>query len=193
MRLSIPNPLAVVSGWRAVVVPMFTCIRSTREAPSFTPAAPVSTPQTFLTGCPKPQFRAGATPTTRLTRTAIPTQIHQVSSRLHITRLPPLVPYVYLLVSLTEPAPSGSTDTTRLCQGRLPPRSTHSRGSGCPQLHRTAVTIRYRRSSTSDRINTRLMAHLLDVMSICPAGRVTTPRGRRNPGRGRSRVCVAWG
>lgn len=64
--------------WKAVVVPMFTCIRSTSEALSFTPAAPMDTPQTFSTDCPEHQFRTGATPSTRFTRTAIPTQIRQV-------------------------------------------------------------------------------------------------------------------
>jgi hypothetical protein len=40
------------------------------------------------------------------------------------------------LVSLAGPAPSGSTGTSRRCQGCFPP----SRGSGCPQLHQTAAT-----------------------------------------------------
>lgn len=38
---------------KAVAVPMFTCFRSTREALSFTPAAPADTPQTFSTGYPE--------------------------------------------------------------------------------------------------------------------------------------------
>src|SRR5262249_11361184 len=53
--------------------------------------------------------------------TAAPTQIRQVSSRLHLTRPPTLVSRVHLPVSLPEPAPSGSTGTSRVCQGRLPP------------------------------------------------------------------------
>src|SRR5215475_10122297 len=79
-----------------------------------------------------------------------PTQIRQVSSRFHLTRLPALVSHVYLLISLAKPAPSGSTNTTRLCQGRLPPIPP-SRETGCPQLHPAAVTTRRRRSLTSVR------------------------------------------
>lgn len=36
-----------------MVVPMFTCIRSTSEAPSFTPAALMDTPQTFSMSYPE--------------------------------------------------------------------------------------------------------------------------------------------
>jgi len=32
------------------MVPVFTCYRSTREEPSFTPTAPTDTPQTFSVG-----------------------------------------------------------------------------------------------------------------------------------------------
>src|SRR3954471_15351859 len=77
----------------------------------------------------------------------VPAQIHQVSSRLHLTRRQPLVPCVYLLISLAGPMPSGSADPSRLCQGRLPPESLHLlRDSGCPQLHQVAATTRRRRS-----------------------------------------------
>ena len=53
-----------------------------------------------------------------------------------------LVPHVCLSVLLAEPAPSGSSGTSRRCQGRCPP-SPPSRGSGCPQLHPTAATARW--------------------------------------------------
>jgi hypothetical protein len=36
----------------------------------------------------------------------------------------PLVPHVHLLVSLAEPAPSGSTGTSRRCRSCLPPSPT---------------------------------------------------------------------
>ena len=62
----------------------------------------------------------------------------------------PLVPHVHLLVSLAEPAPSGSTGASRRCRGRLPP-SPASPGSGCPQLHRPAATGRRWRSLTPTR------------------------------------------
>ena len=50
-----------------------------------------------------------------------------------------LVPLVRRLVSLAGPAPSGSTGTSRRCQGRLPPPRTSLR-IGCPQLHQPAAT-----------------------------------------------------
>jgi hypothetical protein len=62
----------------------------------------------------------------------------------------PLVPHVHLLVSLAEPAPSGSTDTSRRCRSCLPP-SPASPGSGCSQPHRPAATGRRWRSLTPTR------------------------------------------
>ncbi len=61
-----------------------------------------------------------------------------------------LVPHVCLSVLLAGPDPSGSTGPSRRCQGCLPP-SPPSRGSGCPQLHRPAVTGRRRCPSTTAR------------------------------------------
>nr|WP_248958952.1 hypothetical protein [Sphaerisporangium perillae] len=56
-----------------------------------------------------------------------PAHIHQVWGRLYITRLPTLISRVYRPISLARPVPSGSTDTSELCQGcshpaRAPPR-----------------------------------------------------------------------
>jgi hypothetical protein len=56
-----------------------------------------------------------------------------------VTGLQLLVPLVRRLVSLAGPAPSGSTDTSRRCQGRLPPPRTPLQ-VGCPQLHQPAAT-----------------------------------------------------
>ena len=52
--------------------------------------------------------------------------------------------------SLAGPAPSGSTSTSRRCQGCFPPFPA-SPGSGCPQLHPAATTARRWRSFTSTR------------------------------------------
>ncbi len=99
---------------------MFTCSRSTREAPSFAPVAQTDTPQTFSAHSP-PLQRAGGRDAYHSARVHHrPTQIRQVSSRLHITGVQTLVPLVYLLISLTGPDPSGSTGPIRLRQGRLP-------------------------------------------------------------------------
>src|SRR5260370_8696581 len=57
---------------------------------------------------------------------------------------------VHLPVSLAEPGPSGSTEPSRLCQGRLPP-SPAPPELDCPQLHRLAATRRRRWSLTPAR------------------------------------------
>src|SRR5262249_61747025 len=62
------------------------------------------------------------------------------------------VPHVLLFASLAGPAPSGSADTSRLCQGCFPPSPAPPR-SGCPQLQRPAATGRRWRSLTSTRNN----------------------------------------
>ena len=104
---------------------------------------------------------------------------------------------VYLPVSLAEPGPSGSTEPSRLCQGRLPPSPAPPR-SGCPQLHRPAATRRRRWSLTPARsisaswrtqipvqpghINTELG----DRRRPHPAGDRLQLRGDRAPAPGRS-------
>ena len=80
------------------------------------------------------------------------------SSRCVIERRRTPVPHVCLSATLTTPAPSGSTDTSWLCQGCSHPRPAPP-GAGCPQLHRPAATGRRRRSLTSYSINKRLTAH----------------------------------
>src|SRR5699024_10370615 len=63
---------------------------------------------------------------------------HQFTHRLH------------LLTLLDKPAPSGSSGTTRLRRGRLPPSPTFP-GSVCPQLHQAATTTQRGRSLTTPR------------------------------------------
>src|SRR5664279_622335 len=46
---------------------------------------------------------------------------------------------VFLSITLAGPAPSGSADTSRLCQGCSHPYPAPP-GTGCPQLHRPAAT-----------------------------------------------------
>lgn len=81
------------------------------------------------------------------------------------------VPRVLLSVSLAGPAPSGSADTSRLCQGRLPPFPAPP-GSGCPQLQppccdRAAVASFHRHSN-----NSRFTAHLWLSSSRSRCGRL---------------------
>ena len=60
------------------------------------------------------------------------------------------VPRVLLFISLAGPAPSGSTDTSRLCQGcSRPPR--HHPDQAALSYDRPAATRRRRRSLTSTR------------------------------------------
>jgi hypothetical protein len=89
---------------------------------------------------------------------SLPAQIRQVSSRLCFERRKTPVPYVYLSATLAGPAPSGSTDTSRLCQGRLPP-SPAPPGSGCPQLRSPAATGTTVEVSHLHSINKHLTAH----------------------------------
>ncbi len=70
------------------------------------------------------------------------------SSRCVFKRRRTSVSRVYLSVTLATPASSGSTDTSWLCRGRLPPTPAPP-GTGCPQLHRPAATGRRQRSLTS--------------------------------------------
>ena len=82
-----------------------------------------------------------------------PAHVRQVRGWwVHLRGVQTLVPHVYLSVLLAEPAPSGSSGTTRRCQGRCPP-SPPSQGSGCPQLQPAAATARKWWSLTSTRSN----------------------------------------
>jgi hypothetical protein len=128
--------LAGAQGGRPRMVPTFTTNRSTREMPSYTPAA---SPRVRRRHSPWPPHRlvhsgyGVAHPKSAAGVHGIPTQIHQVRVGSTLTELHPLVPLVHLLVSLAGPAPSGSTRTSRRCQDCFPP-SPASPGSGCPQL-----------------------------------------------------------
>lgn len=64
----------------------------------------------------------------------------------------PLVPHVRLPVLLAGPAPSGSADASRRCQGCFHPHPRPG-GSGCPQLRRTAATARQWWSLTPTQFN----------------------------------------
>ena len=81
----------------------------------------------------------------------------------------PLVPRVCLSVSLAEPAPSGSTGTTRRCRGLLhqPPPRRGSRPSS--SFHTPAATGIPRWPPTTARVRERLVA--LDVGDPQPVRR----------------------
>lgn len=58
----------------STTVPVFTCSRSTREAPCYAPTAPVGTPQSFSTGCQSaagPGVPAGTSTVTLSVRTVV--------------------------------------------------------------------------------------------------------------------------
>ncbi len=158
--------LVGAQGGRPRVVPTFTTNRSTREMPSYTPAA---SPWVRRRHSPWPPHRPihSGYGVAHLVFTVgahdIPTQIHQVRVGSTLTELHPLVPLVHLLVSLAGPAPSGSTRTSRRCQDCSPP-SPASPGSGCPQLrpgfcdspaarvsHPSSVTMAPRGARTNHR------------------------------------------
>jgi hypothetical protein len=118
------------------VVPTFTMNRSTREMPSYIPAASPRVCRSLSSWPPRRSEHPGcgvARPVLTAGAHGTPTQIHQVRVGSTLTGLHALVPLVHLLVSLAGPAPSGSTDAPRRCQDCFPP-SPASPGSGCPQL-----------------------------------------------------------
>ena len=119
------------------------------------------------------------------------------SSRCVFERRRTSVPRVCLSATLATPAPSGSTDTSWLCRGRLPPIPAPP-GTGCPQLHRPAATGRRRRSltstqSTSASRRTGGRTHALSgpVDRATVADRCRTRGSGQDPGRRRrrSQVC----
>jgi hypothetical protein len=109
-----------------------------------------ATPQTFTVASrPATPHRPRSSPPAITDRYAPPSSPDPPGSswRPLLRGFTPLVSRVHLLVPLAEPAPSGSTDTSRRCRSCLPP-SPASPGSGCSQLHRPAATGRRWRSFT---------------------------------------------
>ena len=89
---------------------------------------------------------------------------------------------MHLPALLAGPAPSGSADPFRRCQCCFPP-SPASPGSGCPQLQRTAATVRRRGPFIPSRSNSaswrtvgspihasRLHCDVCDVQAVQPFG-----------------------
>jgi hypothetical protein len=106
------------------MVPTFTTNRSTREMPSYTPAASPRVRRRHSPWPPHRPIHSGygvAHPMSTAGAHGIPTQIHQVRVGSTLTEPHALVPLVHLLVSLAGPAPSGSADASRRCQDRFPP------------------------------------------------------------------------
>src|SRR5215212_2200002 len=159
---------------RPRVVPTFTTNRSTREMPSYTPAA---SPQVrrSLSSWPPHRFVHPGSGVARHVFIAdahgAPTQIHQVRVGSTLTGLHALVPLVHLLVSLAGPAPSGSADAPRRCQDCFLP-SPASPGSGCPQLQPGCCDSPAARAFHPYSVTRRLVAH---EQVIEPAARI----GRR--------------
>jgi hypothetical protein len=104
------------------VVPTFTTNRSTREMPSYIPAASPRVRRSLSSWPPHRSEHPGsgvARPVLTADAHDTPTQIHQVRVGSTLTGLHALVPLVHLLVSLAGPAPSGSADAPSL-SGLLP-------------------------------------------------------------------------
>jgi hypothetical protein len=145
--------LAGASGGQPQVVPAFTTDRSTREVPSYAPAASPRVRRRLSSWPPHRPVHPGFGVTRRTITAGVrcgPAHIHQVGAGSTLTELHALVPLVHLLVLLADPAPSGSSGTSRRCQDCLPPLPASPR-SGCPQLHGLAATRPRRRSFTAAR------------------------------------------
>ena len=80
------------------------------------------------------------------------------SSRCVIERRKTPVPRICLSATLATPVSSGSTDTSWLCRGRLPPIPAPPE-TGCPQLRSPAATGTTVQVSHLHSINKRLTAH----------------------------------
>ena len=108
------------------------------------------------------------------------------SSRCVIERRKSSVPRVYLSVTLATPASSGSTDTSWLCRGRLPPIPAPPE-TGCPQLRSPAATGTTMQVFHLHSINKRLTAHRRrDAPAQVRSDDV------RAPGRGASDADTRW-
>jgi len=89
-----------------------------------------------------------------------------------VRRLPTPVPCIRLSISLAGPAPSGSTGTSRHCQGCFHPIPAPP-GSGCPQLQPTYCDKPAMKVSHLQSIKQRLTAH----MQVGPMGGELQPAG----------------
>jgi hypothetical protein len=101
------------------MIPTFTRHRSTREMPSYTPAASPQVRRRLSPWPPRRPIHSGygvARPQSMPGVHGRPTQIRQVRVGSTLTELHALVPHVHLLVLLAGPAPSGSTRASRRCQ-----------------------------------------------------------------------------
>ena len=101
------------------MVPTFTRYRSTREMPSYTPAASPQVRRRLSPWPPRRPIHSGygvALPVCTAGVHGTPTQIRQVRVGSTLTELHALVPLVHLLVLLAGPVPSGSTRASRRCQ-----------------------------------------------------------------------------
>lgn len=109
-----------------------------------------------------------------------PAHIHQIRARLRDygasnTGSPT---QLHLLTLPAGHAPSGSTDTLRLRRGRLPP-APPIHDTSCPQLHRTAATVRRGRSLTLPRSPWRLVAHSSPAKKIEARRRISLSSSSR--------------
>ena len=98
-----PHPWPGCGKGSRATVPVFTCFRSTRAAPSYTPVTPTGTPQHLpCRQAHVPGRDANRAVVNQKSPTArhTPTPIRQIPGRLHLTRPQPLVPCVCLLVLL---------------------------------------------------------------------------------------------
>ena len=130
-------------GGTARMVPTFTAVRSTGEAPGSTPAASPwlrRRPSPWPPG-PREQTRTGSSPPADAAAGTHrePAHIHRVRAGVASRGVTTPVPRVYLPVSLTGPGPSGSPGPTRLCRGcSHPPRRSpgQAASSFTPPLRR---------------------------------------------------------
>jgi hypothetical protein len=160
-----PAPMTVLaarSGGRTGMVPTFTCRSLVGGGTRLYPCGiAVATPQHFTTAFDSAPDRHHRSSPARHERPGA-RRLQPISARFGASAalrdvFTP-VSGVCLSVSLAGPAPSGSTDTLRLCRGRLPPEPGVPRArlppASQPCCDRTAAKVSHPHS-----INKRLVAH----------------------------------
>jgi len=110
-----------------------------------------------------------------------------MTSALAVTDFKTSVPRVLLPIPLTGPAPSGSADTSRLCQGcSHPPR--HLPDQAALSSYRAAATTRRQRSLTSTQITAPHGARSRRSMRLRSPSTAGSPRLEPNDAKVRSAV-----
>jgi len=174
----------MLGAWRQArieTVPTFAVIRSTKEEPNSVPAVSPQLPRRTSPWPPKPTSASlpGSSPPSHSRVGAH--RARPLSARFEPVYLSrdviTLVPRVLLFITLAEPAPSGSADTSRRCRGcSHPPR--HLPDQAAPSFTVPAATGPAAKASHLHSNHQRLVAHV-DSHTARPRHEPWCPAGGR--------------